>query len=109
MAESVARDICELRFPARHGWLHEWQGCSVHKIIWEEVILMRHQGIDSETLLEPRTVTDGPGGNTARDKSRKCLQANITKAIVKKGLRPPLPNPQKARQMETGRDTSGPG
>ena len=35
------------------------------------------------TMLEPHRATDEPGGNSAREESRKRLQANITKTIDK--------------------------
>ena len=45
---------------------------------------MRHQGIDTRDMLEPHRTADNPDDDTAREDSRKRLQANITKTLDKK-------------------------
>ena len=81
LAQQVARDIGALRHPERHGWLHDWQSCSIHKIIWEEVTIMRHRGIDASSMLRHTPTGDTEQDRSYREEARKHLQAMITKEI----------------------------
>ena len=60
------------------------QSCSIHRSLWEEVALMRTQGIEAKKVLRQTTIGPAEQGQRSQEEARKQLQATLTKEIQKK-------------------------